>query len=73
MSQKMAIINRVNTIKEMTYRMADIDVGETLSMEVTGPVECKNVSRTVSKFGIRYSKGFMCRTKDNVITVTRLR
>ena len=73
MSRPMAIMNRVNTIKEMTYRMADIDVGETVSMEITGPVEGKNVSRTASKFGLRYSKGFMCRTKDNVITVTRLR
>ncbi|CAB4152303.1 hypothetical protein UFOVP616_7 [uncultured Caudovirales phage] len=66
-------MSRVNTIKEMTYLMADIDVGETISMEVTSPVECKNVSRMASKFGMRYSKGFMCRTKDGVITVTRLR
>jgi hypothetical protein len=66
-------MNRVNTIKEMTYHMANIAIKETVSMEVTGPVECKNISRTVSKFGIRYGKGFMCRTKNNVITVTRLR
>jgi hypothetical protein len=66
-------MDRVNTVKEITYRMANIDVGETVSMGVTGPVECKNVSRTASKFGMRYGKGFMCRTKDNVITVTRLR
>lgn len=66
-------MNLVSTIKEMTYHMANIDIGETVSMKVTGPVECKNVSRTASKFGIRYGKGFMCRTRDGVITVTRLR
>ena len=66
-------MNQVNTIKEMTYLMADIDVGETITMEVSGPVECKNVSRMASKFGMRYSKGYMCRTKDGIITVTRLR
>ena len=66
-------MNQINTIKEMTYLMADIDVGETISMKVANPVECKNVSRMASKFGMRYSKGFMCRTKNGVITVTRLR
>jgi len=66
-------MDRVNTVKEMAYRMADIDVGETVSMGVASPAECKNVYRAASKVGERYSKGFMCRTKDNVITVTRLR
>ena len=55
--------------RPMTYPMGDIAVGESVTM----PADPKRIARNVSQYGMRNGKGFMCRTKNGVTTITRLR
>lgn len=55
--------------RPVTYPMGDIAVGESVTM----PADPKRIARNVSQYGMRNGKGFMCRTKNGVTTITRLR
>lgn len=59
--------------RPMTYPMADIDVGESVTMPADKPGDTKRIARNVSQYGMRHDKAFMCRTRDGVTTITRLR
>jgi len=59
--------------RPMFYPMGTLAVGESATMPATNKGDAKRTSRNVSQYGIRNDKAFMCRTRDGVTTITRLR
>jgi len=57
----------------MIYPMGALEVGESGTMPYINKGDAKRTSRNVSQYGIRHDKFFICRTKGNVTTITRLR
>jgi len=56
----------------MTYPMADIDIGETVSMPADKPGDPKRISRNCSQYGIRKGRCYKVRTVNGVAFITRL-
>ena len=57
----------------MTYPMGGLAVGESATMPADKPGDPKRLARNVSQYGMRSGKGFTCRTRNGIITITRLR
>lgn len=57
----------------MTYPMGDLAVGESVTMPADKPGDPKRLARNVSQYGMRSGKGFTCRTRNGIMTITRLR
>ena len=48
-------------------------VGDSFTMDAPTSADIKRICRNVSQYGIRHDRGYICRTKDGVTTVTRIR
>ena len=59
--------------RPMTYPMGDLAVGESVTMPADRPGDPKRIARNVSQYGMRTGKAFQCRTRDGIMTITRLR
>lgn len=58
--------------RPMTYPMGDLAVGESVTMPADMPGDPKRIARNVSQYGMRTGKSFTCRTRDGIMTITRL-
>jgi len=56
----------------MTYPMADLAIGETVSMPADKPGDPKRISRNCSQYGIRKGRCYKVRTVNQVAFITRL-
>jgi hypothetical protein len=59
--------------RPMFYPMGTMAVGDSATMPADKPGMAKRTSRNVSQFGQRHDKHFICRTKDGLTTITRMR
>ena len=59
--------------RPMFYPMGTMQLGDTATMPADKPGMAKRTSRNVSQFGQRHNKHFICRTKDGLTTITRMR
>ena len=57
--------------RPMTYPMADLAIGETVSMPAADKPSAKRISRNVSQFGIRKGRAYKVRTVNGVAFITR--
>jgi hypothetical protein len=57
----------------MFYPMGTMAVGDSATMPADKPGMAKRISRNVSQYGQRHDKHFICRTKDGLTTITRMR
>jgi hypothetical protein len=57
----------------MFYPMGTMAVGDSATMPADKLGMAKRTSRNVSQFGQRHDKHFICRTKDGLTTITRMR
>lgn len=48
-------------------------VGDSFTMPAPTSADIKRICRNVSQYGQRHDRGYTCRTKDGVTTVTRIR
>ena len=48
-------------------------VGDSFTMPAPTSADIKRICRNVSQHGQRHDRGYRCRTKDGVMTVTRIR
>lgn len=58
--------------RPMTYPMADLAIGETVSMPADQPGDPKRISRNCSQYGIRKGRTYKVRTVNGVAFITRL-
>ena len=58
--------------RPMTYPMADLAIGETVSMAADQPGDPKRISRNCSQYGIRKGRCYKVRTVNGVAFITRL-
>lgn len=58
--------------RPMTYPMADLAIGETVSMNADQPGDPKRISRNCSQYGIRKGRCYKVRTVNGVAFITRL-
>lgn len=58
--------------RPMTYPMADLAIGETVSMEAGKPGDPKRISRNCSQYGIRKGRCYKVRTVGDRAFITRL-
>jgi hypothetical protein len=59
--------------RPMTYPMGTMEIGDTATMPADKRGDARRTSRNVSQFGQRHDKHFICRTKDGLTTITRMR
>ena len=59
--------------RPMFYPMGTMAVGDNATMPATDKGAAKRTSRNVSQYGQRHHKHFICRTKDGLTTITRMR
>ena len=59
--------------RPMTYPIGTLAVGESATMPATKKGDAKRTSRNASQYGQRHDKHFICRTKDGLTTITRMR
>ena len=59
--------------RPMFYPMGTLAVGDVGTMPATDKGAAKRTSRNVSQYGQRHDKHFICRTKDGLTTITRMR
>ena len=57
----------------MFYPMGTMQVGDSATMAADKPGDAKRTSRNASQYGQRHHKHFICRTKDGLTTITRMR
>jgi hypothetical protein len=59
--------------RPMFYPMGAMEIGDSATMPAVNKGDAKRTSRNVSQFGQRHDKHFICRTKDGLTTITRMR
>jgi len=59
--------------RPMFYPMGAMAVGDTATMPATKRGDAKRTSRNASQYGQRHDKHFICRTKDGLTTIIRMR
>lgn len=62
-------------MRQPTYPLGQMAVGETFTMAALTHTDRKRIARNVSQYGMRNGKGFRCKT-DKItflMTVTRVR
>ena len=61
--------------KPRTYPIYDLEVGGSIQMAASTAADRKRIARNVSTVGIRYDRGYRCKTdrKTGIMTITRLR
>ncbi len=56
-----------------TYPLREMAVGDCITLPAPTSADIKRLARNVSQFGVRNDRGYRCRTKAGVMTVTRIR
>ena len=56
-----------------TYPLGPMAVGDSFTMPAPTSADIKRICRNVSQYGLRHDRGYICRTKDGITTVTRIR
>jgi hypothetical protein len=58
-----------------TYRLLDLEVGETRDFEAPTTADVTRIARNASQTGIRHDRYFRCKTnkQTRITTVTRIR
>ena len=59
--------------RPMFYPMGTMAVGDSATMPADKPGDPRRISRNASQYGQRHDKHFICRTKDGLTTITRMR
>ena len=59
--------------RPLTYPLAHLAIGEAATLSAPTSADIKRICRNVSQYGQRHDRGYTCRTKDGVTTVTRIR
>lgn len=57
----------------MTYPLRGLAVGDSVTMPAPTSADIKRICRNVSQHGQRHDRGYICRTKAGVTTITRVR
>ena len=55
------------------YPLRDMAVNDYITLPAPTSADIKRICRNVSQFGQRNERGYRCRTKDGIMTVTRIR
>lgn len=55
------------------YPLGPMAVGDTIELDAPTSADIKRICRAVSSYGQRHDRGYMCRTRDGVMTITRRR
>lgn len=55
------------------YPLREMAVGDYITLPAPTSADIKRLARNVSQFGVRNDRGYRCRTKAGVMTVTRMR
>lgn len=56
-----------------TYPLREMAVGDQITLPAPTSADIKRICRNVSQFAQRNERGYRCRSKDGVMTVTRVR
>ena len=56
-----------------TYPLGPMAVGDQITMPAPTSADIKRICRNVSQHGQRHDRGYICRTKAGVTTITRVR
>ena len=55
------------------YPMSQMEVGDVAYWPAPDSAAIRNTAKNTSQYGIRHEKQFMCRTRDGITKITRIR